>query len=622
MQNIAIWHKTNFLLIISFLNSIFFYAQDDYVSYDYLKNYVQKSSNEGKAKQELLFFLEKLLPFYEPEEKISDKLIHDLDILNEQHNDFFTIIQRYIKTQSNMGTISLLLSLVHSTMDTGKISEKQKIVTYLMENPHILNFCEKIIALVAMSESSIYFVLSESDNHNDFDDFFNLLKSDTKNNFFYKPISLLGQSIFSWCCGILCGYFLAHPNFVGYLIELINQKQLKNTLQLSCGLGAISIIGLQSVITYQNIKHYMRVTDELRNYFLHIAEFFRVCLLLSRLVDIIPELKEHSVFNFFDEFFQHEHELNEVRLYTEKIKNSYSFFSVLQSESLCVAYKKLWNAKKKMKAVFHMIGQLDAYVAIAKLMLTRSSFDKALADKEKDPILPFCFAEFIHEETPCFEVKNSWNPLLLTHKNEIELVCSDFVLGSQHVHIAIITGPNTSGKTAITTGFALSILLSQTLGICPASHIKLTPFNHVKILLPVGSKIIEGNSKFKTEIQEIMQLLKELKNHNQNNEYIFVVLDEIMSGTDNDTAILIAREFLNTLLQEHIHNKSLIILSTHYHELTNLAQENKQCQNYTLHVLRKQDGSIQRTFKLIPGTCDTVRIAMDLFKEEIKSVLI
>jgi DNA mismatch repair ATPase MutS len=274
----------------------------------------------------------------------------------------------------------------------------------------------------------------------------------------------------------------------------------------------------------------------------------------------------------------------------------YNPFTVLSTHKRCMRI-----IPSLFGTLFQIIGELDLSIAVTKLLLHQN----------KD----YCLATYVSKKNPVFTIQKSWNPLLLTHKEKNDIVKNDFAFPTGTNSI-IITGSNTSGKTVITCAFATAVLLAQTLTFAPATALVLTPFDTIYTILTARSEIGCGDSRFMSEVHKIKELLNHLEKTQKKNQYTFLVLDEIFTGTNPTSGIQAAQEFLQNYAKNRFDQHTLLFLSTHYLELTKIAQQ-AAYSNYKIDIIRKKDGTFQHTFTITPGISDfsimTTLLQKDLY---------
>ncbi|MGB8366926.1 MAG: hypothetical protein WCD44_01075, partial [Candidatus Babeliales bacterium] len=119
-------------------------------------------------------------------------------------------------------------------------------------------------------------------------------------------------------------------------------------------------------------------------------------------------------------------------------------------------------------------------------------------------------------------------------------------------------------------------------------------------------------SLFKAEILRAKELTTTLKTLPPQ-DFCFTIIDEAFSGTSPQEGEFASYKFAEQLAQ---FNNGITIIATHYHKLIDLEQENPGAfKNYHVEVLRNENGSLQRTFKLFPEP-SRMSIALDILKEE------
>lgn len=143
-----------------------------------------------------------------------------------------------------------------------------------------------------------------------------------------------------------------------------------------------------------------------------------------------------------------------------------------------------------------------------------------------------------------------------------EFVPNDTDLNGSGDQVLIITGPNMAGKSTYARQVALLTLLAQTGSYVPAKDMILSPVDKVFARVGASDEIARGQSTFMVEMTEAAAIL------NTATARSLVILDEIGRGTSTFDGLALA-----WAITEHIarHTRSLTLVATHYHELTELA---------------------------------------------------
>ena len=151
----------------------------------------------------------------------------------------------------------------------------------------------------------------------------------------------------------------------------------------------------------------------------------------------------------------------------------------------------------------------------------------------------------------------------------------DFAAG----HVAVVTGPNMSGKSTYMRQVALICLLAQAGSFVPADAAELPILDRIFTRVGASDDIAGGQSTFMREMSELTDIL-----HDATAESL-VLLDEVGRGTSTADGLAIARA-----TTEFIHDEvgAATLFATHYHDLTDLAADLPNAFNRHFTV-RKQD---------------------------------
>ncbi len=182
----------------------------------------------------------------------------------------------------------------------------------------------------------------------------------------------------------------------------------------------------------------------------------------------------------------------------------------------------------------------------------------------------------------------------LTEREAARFIPNDLFLDAESSFIAIITGPNMGGKSTYLRQAALIAILAQMGSFVPAESAVLPLIDRVFTRIGASDSLARGRSTFMVEMTETAVIL------NTATPRSLVVLDEIGRGTATYDGLALAWSVI-----EHIHDKirAKTLFATHYHELTELAEQLEGVRN--LHVSVKESGD-QIVFlrKVEPGNAD------------------
>jgi DNA mismatch repair protein MutS len=181
----------------------------------------------------------------------------------------------------------------------------------------------------------------------------------------------------------------------------------------------------------------------------------------------------------------------------------------------------------------------------------------------------------------------------LTEREAGRFIPNDLYFGEQDT-IAVITGPNMGGKSTYLRQAALIVVLAQMGSFVPAESALLPVVDRVFTRIGAADNLARGRSTFMVEMTETAVIL------NTATKRSLIVLDEIGRGTATYDGLALAWAVI-----EHVHKsiRAKTLFATHYHELTELAEQLEGVRN--LHVSVKESGD-QIVFlrKVEPGRAD------------------
>ncbi|QCJ45724.1 DNA mismatch repair protein MutS [Haloprofundus sp. MHR1] len=146
--------------------------------------------------------------------------------------------------------------------------------------------------------------------------------------------------------------------------------------------------------------------------------------------------------------------------------------------------------------------------------------------------------------------------------------------------IALVTGPNMSGKSTYMRQVALVVVLAQLGSFVPADSARLPVVDRVFTRVGASDDIAGGQSTFMREMSELTTIL----HHATENS--LVLLDEVGRGTSTTDGLAIAQA-----TTEFLHDEvgATTLFATHYHELTGVAEELPGVRNLHFTVERGND---------------------------------
>ena len=195
----------------------------------------------------------------------------------------------------------------------------------------------------------------------------------------------------------------------------------------------------------------------------------------------------------------------------------------------------------------------------------------------------------INEEGIKLQTEELIHPLLF----QTEVVSNNFTI-SQSTEISIITGANMTGKSTFLRAVGTNLVLAM-MG-CPVAAKEFT-FISMKLFtsMRTSDSLSDGTSYFNAEILRLRKLIENL----EKGEPQFIILDEILKGTNSQDKLTGSELFLEKLMKSNALFSCLI--ATHDLDLTKIEDKFPlKIKNYCFE-LQNIDGELETDYKLQNG---------------------
>ena len=244
----------------------------------------------------------------------------------------------------------------------------------------------------------------------------------------------------------------------------------------------------------------------------------------------------------------------------------------LEYELFCEVRETVAAETDRIQRLASAIAELDALCSLA------------IAATERDYIRPDIQPT---ETEPNIEIHGGRHPVVETTQQEFVPNDTDLAAGG----VAIITGPNMSGKSTYMRQVALICLLAQTGSFVPAEAADLPILDRIFTRVGASDDIAGGQSTFMREMSELTEILHDATDRS------LVLLDEVGRGTSTADGLAIAQA-----TTEFIHDEldALTLFATHYHGLTDLADERAGVHNLHFAATREDD-DVTFLHRVAPG---------------------
>jgi len=273
---------------------------------------------------------------------------------------------------------------------------------------------------------------------------------------------------------------------------------------------------------------------------------------------------------------------NSERYYTpelkereEEIVGAAERADALEYELFVDVRERVGSETERIQGLADAIAEIDALRSLATVAV------------EYDYVRPEIVDEPASDTNAGVEIEGGRHPVVERAEESFVPNDADLPRGS----IAVITGPNMSGKSTYMRSVALAVVLAQTGSFVPAQAASLPVFDRLFTRVGASDDIAGGQSTFMREMSELTEIL-----HDAGPDSL-VLLDEVGRGTATTDGRAIARA-----AAEFIHDElgATAIFATHYHDLTDLAAERERV--FNLHfTATREDGDLTFLHRIVPG---------------------
>ncbi|MGO2538481.1 MAG: DNA mismatch repair protein MutS [Leuconostoc mesenteroides] len=269
---------------------------------------------------------------------------------------------------------------------------------------------------------------------------------------------------------------------------------------------------------------------------------------------VTPELKEH------------ERLINEAQL--KRTEREYELFITIR--------ERVKANISRLQKLARQVAQLDVLASLADV-----------ADNNR-------FVRPTFTDDNIINIKQGRHPVVEAILEVGEFVANDVNL-DQNTAMQLITGPNMAGKSTYMRELALIVILGQMGSFVPAESAVLPIFDQIFTRIGANDDMAMGQSTFMVEMAEANLALQEASAHS------LILFDELGRGTATYDGMALAQAIIE-YLDAHVHAKTLF--STHYHELTALADKHENIKNVHVGAVEDESGELHFLHQIQQGPAD------------------
>jgi DNA mismatch repair protein MutS len=265
----------------------------------------------------------------------------------------------------------------------------------------------------------------------------------------------------------------------------------------------------------------------------------------------------------------------ELKAFEEKVLTAAERIETCERVLFDALRARIGGEVSRLQRAATLIAQLDVLAALAEV-----------AERE-GYVRPEMVDDF------SLEITAGRHPVVERMMPRDKFIPNDVVLTAD-ARLIVLTGPNMAGKSTILRQVGLIVLLAQVGSFVPAQRARIGVVDRVFTRVGASDNLVRGQSTFMVEMAETSAIL-----HTATRSSL-VLLDEIGRGTSTYDGVSIA-----WAVSEHLHDVvgCKTIFATHYHELTQLADELDAVRNYTVEV-REIGDEVLFLHRLRPGGAD------------------
>ena len=271
--------------------------------------------------------------------------------------------------------------------------------------------------------------------------------------------------------------------------------------------------------------------------------------------------------------------INSERYITKELKEQEAMI-LNADEKRCALEYELFNALRKHVANFtediqelaNLVSYIDCLIAFSEVSLENR----------------YCRPTFNDERR--IRIINGRHPVIEKVMKNNSYVPNDIIM-DRDSDILVITGPNMGGKSTFMRQMALIVILAQIGCFVPCDEADLMIFDSIFTRIGASDDLVSGQSTFMVEMNETNFALRHAS------ENSLLIFDEIGRGTATFDGMALAQAILEYIATK-IRAKTLF--STHYHEITKIDNELKVLRNVHVSV-SENDNDITFLYKVNEG---------------------
>jgi hypothetical protein len=241
-----------------------------------------------------------------------------------------------------------------------------------------------------------------------------------------------------------------------------------------------------------------------------------------------------------------------------------------------------WKSGKEATVAqwFHVLAEMESLAALATVCFNHPQWSFPQLSSEHGVLM----------------AEEMGHPLIPVEKR----VNNSFSINGNQ-RLSLITGSNMAGKSTFLRSAGINVVLAMMGSPVCATDLVVS---NMKVIssMRVSDNLEENTSTFYAELKKLKQIIDAVKKH----EKVFLLLDEILRGTNSADRHTGSKAFIKQLVKE----KAFALVATHDLELTKLAEEfPADIHNYHFDVQVKED-ELYFDYVLKEGICTSMNASL------------
>ncbi|MAT72437.1 MAG: DNA mismatch repair protein MutS [Planctomycetaceae bacterium] len=260
-------------------------------------------------------------------------------------------------------------------------------------------------------------------------------------------------------------------------------------------------------------------------------------------------------------------------------------------------------AARQLQSTSEALAEIDVLAGLAELARSRNYARPTISaepvleiDAGRHPVLDITEPEgtFVPNDSYCSAVNGEGEIGNGEAASDDETAVSQPSRLAPQASLLLITGPNMAGKSTYIRQTALITLMAQVGSFVPARAATVGVADRIFARVGASDDLARGRSTFMVEMTETARIL------NTATRRSLVILDEIGRGTSTYDGLSLAWAVV-----EHLHDAigCRTLFATHYHELTQLAEQLPGVANYNVAVKEWMD-EVVFLHQIVAGAAD------------------